>query len=266
MKNVLKLSLLSFVFCFSEATQTTFMASAADWGDLKGRFVLDGNLPERPLLTINKDVEFCGKHEPRLEKLVVHQRDQGIANIVVWLDVKAGDKIAIHESYSKSEKATIRLANKGCRFEPHVTILRTGQTLLIDNPDQVDHNTAAGLDRNSPFNELTPAGKSAQKNKFVQAEKLPAPIQCAIHPWMTGWLVVKDHPYVAVSDEHGHFEIKNLPMGEHTFVAWQELSGYLSDVNRGGAAETWKKGKVTVKVSTDGADLGEIKILPMVFE
>lgn len=266
MKYTQRLSLLSFVLYFVVAAHSPLIASAADWGNLKGQFVLDGNVPERPLLTINKDVEFCGKHEPRLEKLVVDSQDRGIANIVVWLDVKSGEKISIHESYTMSEKATIRLANKGCRFEPHVTILRTGQTLLIDNPDQVDHNTAAGLDRNSPFNELTPAGKSAQKNKFTQAEKLPAPIQCAIHPWMTGWLVVKDHPYVAVSDEHGRFEIKHLPTGEHTFVVWQELSGYLSDVSRGGATETWKKGKVTVKVSTDGADLGEIKILPKVFE
>ena len=218
------------------------------------------------MLQINKDVEFCGKHEPRLEKFVIHPQDQGIANVIVWLDVKVGEKVAVHESYSKSEKATVRLANKGCRFAPHVSVLRTGQTLLIDNPDEVDHNTAAGLDRNSPFNELTPAGKSVERKKFDQSEKLPAQIQCAIHPWMIGWLVVKDHPYVAVSDEHGHFELQHLPVGEHTFVVWQELPGFIAEVNRGGQMETWKKGKVTVTITADGTDLGEIKIQPKVFE
>ena len=254
------------IVCVLAVGGNASVARCAEWGNLRGRFVLDGKAPERPLLQINKDVEFCGKHEPRLEKLVVHPQDQGIANVIVWLDVKAGVKVAIHESYSPAEKAKVRLSNKGCRFDPHVTMLRTGQTLLIDNPDQVDHNTAAGLDRNSPFNELTPAGKSAERTKFDQPEKLPAPIQCAIHPWMTGWLVVKDHPYVAVSDEHGRFEIKHLPVGEHTFVVWQEVSGFIPEVTRDGKSETWKKGKVTLKIMADGNDLGEIKVLPQVFE
>ena len=83
---------------------------------------------------------------------------------------------------------------------------------------------------------------------------------------MIGWLVVKDHPYVAVSDEHGHFELQHLPSGEHTFVVWQELSGFIPEVTRGGQMETWKKGKVTVTLTAAGADLGEIKIQPKVFE
>ena len=264
MTRLRKLGLM--LVCILVIGGNALVARSAEWGNLRGRFVLDGKAPERPLLVLNKDVEFCGKHEPRLEKLVVHPQDQGIANVVVWLDVKAGEKVAIHESYSSAEKAKVRLANKGCRFDPHITVLHTGQTLLIDNPDQVDHNTAASLDRNSPFNELTPAGRSAEKNKFNQSEKLPAPIQCAIHPWMTGWLVVKDHPYVAVSDEHGRFEIKHLPDGEQTFVVWQEVSGYIQEVTRDGKSETWKKGKVTLKIMADGNDLGEIKVLPQVFE
>ncbi len=237
-----------------------FAAHSADWGNLAGRFVLDGEPPERPVLQINKDVEFCGKHEPRSEKLVVHRADRGLANVVVWLDVKLGAQVAIHESYAKSEKATVRLTNKGCRFDPHVCVLRTGQTLLIENADLIDHNTAAGLDRNNPFNELTPAGRSVERKKFDQFEKLPAQVQCSIHPWMTGWLVVKDHPYVAVSDEHGRFVLKNLPTGEHTFVVWHEVAEYLQDVTRGEKPEIWKRGRVTVKVSVGETDLGVITI------
>ena len=241
-------------------------ADAADWGNLKGRFVLDGESPERPVLQINKDVEFCGQHEPRSEKLVVHREDRGVANVVVWLDVKTGDNVAIHESYAQSETATIKLANKRCRFDPHVCVLRTGQTLLIENPDQVDHNTAAGLDRNNPFNELTPAGQSVERKKFVQSEKLPAQIQCSIHPWMTGWLVIKDHPYVAVSDEHGRFELKNLPTGERTFVVWHEVAEYLQEVTRDGQTEAWKRGRVTIKLPRGDTDWGEIKVAPSVFQ
>ncbi len=236
------------------------VTSAADWGSLKGRFVLNGPLPEQPKLQISKDVEFCGKYEPRSEKLMVHREDRGIANVVVWLDIKPGEKVAIHPSYDEAATAQIKLANKGCRFDPHICVLRTGQTLLIDNPDQVDHNTAAGLDKNDPFNALTHAGKSSERPRFKQAERLPAQVQCSIHPWMTGWLVVKDHPYVAVTDEHGRFELKNLPTGEHTFVVWHEQPGYVQEVTRGAQSESWKRGKITIRVSAGETDFGEVRL------
>ena len=180
----------------------------------------------------------------------------------MWLDTKAGDKVAIHESYAKDAKAAIKLTNRGCRFDPHVTVLWTGQTLRIENPDLVDHNTAAGLDRNTPFNFVTPSGQNAEHSKFDNAEKLPTQIQCSIHPWMLGWLVVKDHPYVAVTDEHGRFEMKNLAAGERTFVVWQEEYGYVAEVTRAGKPEPWKRGRVTINVTPDGVDLGDVKVPP----
>lgn len=241
-------------------TMASASTNAADWGTIKGRFVLDGPSPERTILTINKDVEFCGKHEPRSEKLVVHREDRGIANVVIWLDTKTGEKVAVHPSFEESATTKIKLANKGCRFDPHICVLRTGQSLVIENPDQVDHNTAAGLDRNQPFNDLVPTGKSSERSKFTQSEKLPSQVQCSIHPWMIGWLVVKDHPYVAITDEHGRFELKNLPTGEHTFIVWHELPGIVEEVARNGKSETWKRGKVMVRVSTGETDLGEVRL------
>lgn len=238
----------------------TAVTCAADWGTLKGRFVLEGSQPEQPKLQINKDVEFCGKHEPRSEKLVVHREDRGIANVVIWLNSKPGEKVAIHPSYDEAAMAQIKLANKGCRFDPHVCVLRTGQSLLIANPDQVDHNTAAGLDRNDPFNAVTPTGTSSERPRFKLAERLPSQVQCSIHPWMTGWLVIKDHPYVAVTDQHGRFEMKNLPAGELTFVVWHEVPGYVQEVTRSGKAESWNRGKVTVRVIAGENSFGEVRI------
>ena len=84
-------------------------SAGADWGTVRGRFVLDGSVPERPVLQINKDVEFCGKHQPRSEQLVVHAQDRGIANVVVWLDVKPGEKVAVHESLTKEVPALLAL-------------------------------------------------------------------------------------------------------------------------------------------------------------
>jgi hypothetical protein len=58
-----------------------------------------------------------------------------------------------------------------------------------------------------------------------QAERLPVQIGCDIHPWMRAWVVVVDHPYVAVTAEDGTFSIKDLPVGEHQFRIWHERVG-----------------------------------------
>ena len=44
---------------------------------------------------------------------------------------------------------------------------------------------------------------------------------------MVAYWVILDHPYAAISDENGNFEIKDLPVGTHEFNVWQESAGYL---------------------------------------
>jgi len=58
-------------------------------------------------------------------------------------------------------------------------------------------------------------------------ERLPHKVTCDIHSWMEAYWVVLDHPYVAVTNAKGEFEIPNLPVGEHKFIIWQEKCGYI---------------------------------------
>ena len=60
-------------------------------------------------------------------------------------------------------KDDVVVDNKGCRFEPHVSILQVGQTLVIKNSDTVGHNTKADALKNTPFNDMIPAGKKSTK-------------------------------------------------------------------------------------------------------
>ena len=51
----------------------------------------------------------------------------------------------------------------------------------------------------------------------------PFYIKCDVHPWMKAWVMVADHPYFAVTDENGNFEINNvLPPGEYELGFWHE--------------------------------------------
>jgi hypothetical protein len=108
---------------------------------------------------------------------------------------------------------------------------------------------------------MVPAGTDT-KQKLPQAERLPVRVSCSIHPWMTGWVIIKDEPYAAVTDESGKFEIANLPVGKHTFQVWHEYDGggYVDKVEWQGKSQKWKKGKVEFEVKAGDNDLGTITI------
>ena len=50
-------------------------------------------------------------------------------------------------------------------------------------------------------------------------------VQCDVHPWMSGFIYVLDHPFFAVTGDNGSFEIGRLPSGTYTLVAWHERYG-----------------------------------------
>ena len=51
------------------------------------------------------------------------------------------------------------------------------------------------------------------------------PFKCDVHGWMNAYVGVLDHPYFAVTDKDGKFDLKTLPPGTYTIEAWHEKLG-----------------------------------------
>jgi hypothetical protein len=49
--------------------------------------------------------------------------------------------------------------------------------------------------------------------------------KCDVHPWMTGYVLVTDNPYYAVTTENGAFKLEGIPAGKYTLEAWHEKYG-----------------------------------------
>jgi hypothetical protein len=47
-------------------------------------------------------------------------------------------------------------------------------------------------------------------------------VQCDAHTHMRAWIVVRDNPYFAVTDDTGQFRIGEVPPGRYKVVAWHE--------------------------------------------
>jgi hypothetical protein len=42
------------------------------------------------------------------------------------------------------------------------------------------------------------------------------------HVWMNAEILIVNHPYYAVTDEHGSFKLNDVPSGEYEIEAWHE--------------------------------------------
>jgi hypothetical protein len=236
------------------------LASAQEWGDLDGQFIYKGTPPTPKAIVPDKDQAVCGKHKLFSEQVVVDKDSKGISGIAVYLFTTPSQKVKIHPDYQKPPTEAVIVDNKNCRFEPHVSAIRTGQKLTIGNGDPIGHNTKAEFFNNTPFNDLIPAGGKIEKT-FMSSESAPVKLECSIHAWMSAYLLVRDNPYFAVTDKDGKFSIKNLPVGEHTFIAWHP-TGYLVDVTVDGKPTKWQigdraKGRVKVAIKAGANSLGK---------
>lgn len=243
--------------------------AAAQWGTVKGQAVWAGDVvPKNEDANVNKDKPQCLAKGPiKQNKYVINDKNKGVRWVMVWLAdpqdaTRANFAPPIHPKLKNPAK-TVDIDQPCCTFEPRVIgIEAKEQTLVVKNSMGIAHNFAISSIGPGPnANPLIPPGQQAEVKGFVP-KLIPTPYSCSIHPWMKGYIATFAHPYFAVTDKDGNFEIKNAPVGKFQLVAWQEESGFLLQANiknkqmRGKAItikadETTDVGKVGVKPSDD---------------
>ena len=189
-------------------------------GDVKGLVTLDGKAPANEPIKMSAD-PYCLKVNttPQFqETYLVGSDGKSLGNVFVY--VKDGLGNYIYDP--PSGPATID--QKSCRYHPHVFGMRVGQTLEILNSDTTLHNIHALPKGNSEFNTGQPIQGMKTEHKF-NAKEVMVPFKCDVHGWMNAFVGVLDHPFFAVSDESGKFDITGLPPGTYTIEAWHEKFG-----------------------------------------
>jgi hypothetical protein len=112
------------------------------------------------------------------------------------------------------------------------------QKIQITNSDATQHNIHWTPKNNPEWNQSQPNGAPPIEKTFGRSEIL-VPVKCNQHPWMRSYIGVLKHPLYDVSKDTGVYEIKGVPPGKYTVVAWRE----------GGAAEK----TMEVTVTANGA-------------
>ncbi len=203
---------------------------AVEWGTIEGQFVADGKL-EVPELFAKGAANVVAKAPTCVQaiaddSLIVNPTNNGVANVFIYLNKAPAD---IHPDLKAVPTAKKTLDQLNCRFIPHGQTLRVGQKLNCINSDTEGHNTHTNPVASKGENPLLAAKNTVgQDLTFEFPDTVPVKVNCDIHGWMEAYVLVKDHPYVAMTDADGKFKIENLPVGEHEFRVWHERQGYLN--------------------------------------
>lgn len=212
--------------------QATISIDAATAGSITGSVNFKGTPPKLKPLDMTQDPGCPATPQPP-DAVIVNKGK--LANVFVY--VKEG----LPSGTFAVPSDQVVLDQKGCRYNPHMLGIMTGQSLKVTNTDTADHNIHDMPSKNQPFNESQmPTDKPIIK--AFSTPEMMIPVQCNQHPWMRAYINVMSNPYFAVSGADGSFEIKNLPPGEYTLAAVHEKFGEQTMKVKIGPRETAKAG------------------------
>src|SRR5258705_163461 len=177
--------------------------AAQESGSVRGRITIGTPVTaKRPTSTYSRTVPTVAL-APESER----------QHVVVY--VKDAPKTAVTPT-----RAEIRQRDEN--FVPRVVAVTVGSTVDFPNDDPIYHNVFS-LSRTKTFDlGRFPRGKS-------RGERFDKPgvvkVFCQIHSHMSATVMVFDHPWFAIPDEQGMFDLSGVPPGTHQITAWHERLG-----------------------------------------
>ncbi len=158
------------------------------------------------------------------------------SGVVVSIEGLPGEYLKFRISNLKPERAVID--QREGKYIPRVLPVLVGTTVNFPNNDDTWHNVFSTSEAKKFDLGLYPPGN----DRNVTFDK-PGVVRilCNVHPHMEAYVVVKEHPFFAVSDTRGNYRLDEVPVGKFRLKFWQpELGTKVEPFNmvRGGEVLT----------------------------
>ncbi len=186
-------------------------------GWIAGRIAYTGSRAERKEIMPTVDAPVCGQHGMIPSDELVVSAGGGLQYAVVRLTNIAAGRPA-------SDIPPALLVQKGCMFEPHVFAVAVGTAVKVRNTDGILHNVHTHSSRNPAINFAHPPSvPEVPFTSFAAPESVK--VTCDVHSWMSAWIWVSRHPYIAVTGADGAYKIAGVPPGQYRLEVWHESLG-----------------------------------------
>lgn len=245
-----------------------------DWVTVKGTVVWPERekVPERkrydPTAIGGATGEYLSKAGAVTDDtFLIDEKSRGLKNVVVWIRPDDDDPEAkfpaaqIHPDLAKAKPAKHTLTNDYCKFDKRVLPMRVGDTLEVVSNSKVPvaFRVAVWDAGDSRMSLLKEGGEPLKLTDLKPGTGYFDDVLCN---WKSGaeWpakgrLWVFDHPYFAVTNDLGEFEIKQVPKGK-----WRIMYNHESGWHKG------KNGRLGFPVEVEGDRTAEMRMKPLAFE
>jgi plastocyanin len=183
-------------------------------GEILGRVVVAGDVPPPAKLPVTIDQYVCGTEKAAGDLVLSPARE--VQSVVVWLENPPAG------APSSPPPNPVQMDQKECMFIPRVVLVPAPGTVEFLNSDRLLHNLHSASKENGSFNRTQPKGRTIPIT-FERPEILR--IDCDLHAWMRGWVVVARHAFYTITDAQGRFKLDKVPPGQYTIRLWHERLG-----------------------------------------
>lgn len=188
-------------------------------GKVSGSIFFEGTPKKGSLLRLPSACQKQHKGEVYSDEVIV--RNGKLENVFIRISRGLENKI-----YNDVPAQPVELDQKGCIYIPRVIAARINQEVVFINSDPIFHNVKSVSKNNPSFNVAMPKLNQRLSRSFKNPE-LFLETKCSVHPWMSAYIAIVDHPFFAITRSAGTFEIGNIPVGKYTLEVWHEVYGTL---------------------------------------
>jgi plastocyanin len=200
----------------AEAPAAEAPEAAGEPGGIKITVAFEGKAPEGKELNRKSD-PYCAKIKKVDPSVMV--KDGKVQNAVVRIESKV-------KSDAAPSADPVMVSQHECMYEPRVQVGMVGQQIAVENHDKTLHNVHAykGENKENWFNAAQPPKAPAIQKDLDDGM---VQLKCDVHPWMSAFLSVAEHPFNSVTGEDGTVTWTNVPSKSKPYkvMAWHEVFG-----------------------------------------
>ena len=209
--------------------------SKPELGHFRGSIRLTGAIPPKKVLVAGGGAPIQGLaipsdiwddslliDGPRDPELGMGRATMGIANVYVYLRQAPAEVVS--DAQEKLRPIQLKLIN--ATLNPRAQLWRVGQPLDLVNGETAATDFKLNTLRNASMNLLVRPGQTMRIAAPTKSERFPILFESSVFNWLRSSVLILDHPYAAITNARGEFEIPDLPAGAYEFTIWHE-SGIL---------------------------------------